>query len=66
MPPEQEMDVNSQSSGEIEDMDVAADGIEDMPPSDAESSPAEDVAADTESIIEDVVKARCRGGFVTR
>ncbi|AUQ95954.1 hypothetical protein PhaeoP66_03212 [Phaeobacter inhibens] len=54
MPPELNEDVNSQSSGEIEINDVA-DGVQDMPPSDAGSSPAEDVAEDTLSIVQDVV-----------
>lgn len=55
MPQDMNEDVNSQSSGEIENQDVADGGIQDLPPSDADSSPAEDVTEDTLSIVEDVV-----------
>lgn len=57
MPREIDEDVNPQSSSGTETQDVADDGIQDMPPSDADSSPAEDVAEDTQSIIQDVVGA---------
>lgn len=54
MPPEVEQDVEAQSSSALENEDVVGD-IEDMPSDDAESSPAEDVAEDTLSVIQDVV-----------
>lgn len=56
MPPEMNEDVNSQSSGETQTQDVN-DGVQDMAPDVAESSPAEDVAEDTLSIVQDVVSA---------
>lgn len=54
MPPELNTDVEAQSSGAAQTQDVN-DGVQDMAPDVADSSPAEDVAEDTLAIVQDVV-----------